>query len=151
MFKLSCKKPANLGSKNGKLAPVVNKPNNVSSQADTNDRAHYVAPLKFAGDAAAAFQRLVKLVQAQPRASMITQDGQYLHAELRTPLMGFVDDVEFLLAPEQRVIHVRSAARLGYSDLGVNRKRVESLRAQFAVAPEQPTQRLQPVNTGGRI
>jgi len=151
MFNFSGKRPANLGANNGKLAPVVNKPNNVSSQTDTNDRAHYVAPLQLVGDAAAAFQKLVKLVQAQPRASMITQDGQYLHAELRTPLMGFVDDVEFLLAPEQRVIHVRSAARLGYSDLGVNRKRVESLRAQFAVAPEQTTQRLQPVNTGGRI
>jgi len=45
MFKFSGKQPANLGAKNGKLAPVVNKPNNVSSQADTNDRAHYVAPL----------------------------------------------------------------------------------------------------------
>src|SRR6266436_5348416 len=112
MFKFSGKQPANLGAKNGNLAPVVNKPNNVSSQADTNDRAHYVAPLKFAGDAAAAFQRLVKLVQAQPRASVVTQDGQYLHAEFSSALMGFVDDVEFLLAPDQMVIHVRSAARL---------------------------------------
>ena len=131
MFKLSGKRPANLGAKNGKLAPVVNKPNNVSSQADVNDRAHYVAPFKFTGDATAAFQKLVKLVQAQPRASVITQDGQYLHGEYSTPLMGFVDDVEFLLAPEEGVIHLRSASRLGYSDLGVNRKRVEALRARF--------------------
>ncbi len=63
MFKFSGKRPANLGAKNGKLAPVVNKPNNVSSQADVNDRAHYVAPLKFTGDAAAAFQKLLKLVR----------------------------------------------------------------------------------------
>ena len=132
MFKLSGKRPANLGAKNGKLAPVVNKPNNVSSQADVNDHAHYVAPIEFTGDAAAAFQKLVRVVRAQPRASVITQDAQYLHAELSTPLMGFVDDVEFLLAPEQTLIHLRSAARLGYSDLGVNRKRIESLRAQFA-------------------
>ena len=131
MFKLSGKKPANLGSKNGKLAPVVNRPNNVSSQADANDRAHYVAPLKFSGEAGVAFQKLLKLVQSQPRAIVVTQDGQYLHAEFSSPLMGFVDDVEFLLAPEQGLIHVRSAARLGYSDLGVNRKRAESLRAQF--------------------
>jgi len=139
MFKLSGKQPANLGAKNSKLAPVVNKPNNVSSQADANDRAHCVAPLKFVGDAAAAFQKLVKLVQAQPHASVMTQDAQYLRAEFSSTFMGFVDDVEFLLAPEQMLIHVRSAARLGYSDFGVNRKRVESLRAQFAVtAPEQP-------------
>ena len=131
MFKFSGKKPANLGAKNGKLAPVVNSPNNVSSQADINDRAHYVAPFKFTGDAAAAFQKLVKLVQAQPRAKVITHDGQYLHAEFSSSLMGFVDDVEFLLAPEQMVIDVRSAARLGSSDFGVNRKRVESLREQF--------------------
>src|SRR6266481_5741211 len=131
MFKFSGRRPANLGAKNGVLAPVINKPNNVSSQADANDRAHYVAPFKFTGDAAAAFQKLVKLVQAQPRASVITQDSQYLRAEFSTPLMGFVDDVEFLTAPKQSQIHVRSAARLGYSDLGVNRKRAESLRAQF--------------------
>ena len=131
MFKFSGKRPANLGAKNGRLAPVINKPNNVSSQADVNDRAHYVAPLTFSGDGAVAFQKLCKLVRAQPRASVVTQDGQYLHAEFSSPLMGFVDDVEFLLAAEQTLIHVRSAARLGYSDFGVNRKRVESLRAQF--------------------
>ena len=79
MFKLSGKRPANLGSKNGKLAPVVKKPNNVSSQTDVSDRAHYVAPLKFTGDAAVAFQKLLKMVQSQPRASVVTQDGQYLH------------------------------------------------------------------------
>jgi len=131
MFKLSGKRPANLGSKNGKLAPVVKKPNNVSSQADVSDRAHYVAPLKFTGEAEVAFQKLLKLVQSQPRAIVVTQDGKYLHAEFSSPLMGFVDDVEFLLAPEQRLIHVRSAARLGYSDFNVNRKRAESLRTQF--------------------
>ena len=131
MFKFSGKQPANLGAKNGKLAPVIHKSNNVSSQADINDRTHYVAPFKFTGDAAAAFQQLAGLVQTQPRARVITQDGQYLHAEFSSPLMGFVDDVEFLLAPEQMVIDVRSAARLGSSDFGVNRKRVESLREQF--------------------
>ena len=131
MFKFSGKKPANLGAKNGKLAPVVNKSNNVSSQADITDRAHYVAPFKFTGDAAAAFQKLVRLVQTQPRVRVITQDSQYVHAEFSSALMGFVDDAEFLLVPEQMVIDVRSAARLGSSDFGVNRKRVESLREQF--------------------
>ena len=132
MFKFSGKRPTNLGASNGKLAPVVNKPNNVSSQADVNDPPHYVEPFKFSGDAPTAFHRLVKLVQAQPRASVVTREGQYVHAELSSPLMGFVDDVEFLLAPEQSVIHVRSAARLGIYDFGMNRKRIESLRAQFA-------------------
>ena len=131
MFKLSGKRPTTLGSNSGKLAPVVNKPNNVSSQADVNDRAHYVAPLKFSGEAQVAFQKLLKLVQPQPPAIVVTHDCQYLRAEFSSSLMGFVDDVEFVLAPEQGLIHVRSAARLGYSDFGVNRKRAESLRAQF--------------------
>jgi uncharacterized protein (DUF1499 family) len=131
MFKFSGKRPGNLGAKNGKLAGVVKKPNNVSSQADVNDRAHYVAPLKVSGDAAAAFQKLARLVAAQPNVKVVSQDGKYLYAEFSTPLMGFVDDVEFLLAPEQKLVHVRSASRLGYSDLGVNRKRVEALRQAF--------------------
>jgi uncharacterized protein (DUF1499 family) len=79
MFKLSGKRPASPGSKNGKLAPVVKKPNNVSSQANVNDRAHYVAPLKFNGEAGVAFQKLLKLVQSQPRAIVVTQDGQSHH------------------------------------------------------------------------
>lgn len=133
MFKFSGKPPVNLGASNGRLAPVVNRPNNVSSQASVDDRVHYVAPFQFAGDAVEAFQKLVQLVQAQPRARVVLRDGQYLRAEFSTPLLGFVDDVEFLLAPEQAMIHVRSAARLGYSDFGVNRKRVEALRGQFAV------------------
>ena len=107
MFKLSGKRPATLGSKNGKLAPVVKKPNNVSSQADVNDRAHYVAPLKFSGEAGVAFQKLLKLVQSQPRAIVVTQDGQYLHAEFRSALMGFVDcrdgnDLNYWLQAETR-------------------------------------------------
>jgi len=132
MFKSSGKRPTNLGTSNGNLAPVVNKPNNVSSQADVNDRAHYIAPFKFTGDAVAAFQKLIKLVQTQPRAKVVVQDGRYLHAEFSSALMGFGDDVEFLLVPEQSVIHVRSAARLGSYDFGMNRKRLELLRAQFA-------------------
>lgn len=90
MFKLSGKRPANLGSKYGKLAPVVKKLNNVSSQADVSDHTHYVAPLKFTADAAVAFQKLLKLVQSQPRAIVVTR------AEFNSPLMGFVDDVDSL-------------------------------------------------------
>jgi uncharacterized protein (DUF1499 family) len=131
MFHFSGKRPMNLGASAGKLASPVDKPNNVSSQAPATDRKHYVVPFTFEGDPVAAFQKLVKLVQAQPRARIMTRSENYLHAEFQSPLMGFVDDVEFLLLPAERVIHVRSGARLGYSDFGVNRKRVESLRAQF--------------------
>ncbi len=131
MFKLRGKRPGNLGVKNGKLAVCSGKPNSVSSQADPGDKYHSIAPLKFTRDAKAAMQRLVKVVQAQPRTEIIQQDDGYLYAEFSTALMGYVDDVEFQLMPEQKLIHVRSASRLGHSDLGVNRKRVEALRAEF--------------------
>ena len=131
MFHFSGKRPANLGARDGQLAPANSKPNNVSSQAAVSDTKHHVAPFQFSGDPAMAFEKLVKLVRAQSGASVITQNGGYVHAEFSSALMGFVDDVEFLLAPEQGVIHVRSGARLGYADFGVNRQRIESLRAQF--------------------
>jgi uncharacterized protein (DUF1499 family) len=130
MFKFSGKRPTNLGAKGGKLAPVVNKPNNVSSQADPSDRGHHVAPLTYSGDGAAALKKMAGIVAAQPGARIVKQDANYLYAEFETPLMGFVDDVEFLVAPG--ALHVRSASRLGYSDMGVNRKRVEALRAAFS-------------------
>jgi len=131
MFKLSGKRPSNLGVKDGKLAPVVNKPNNVSSQAAAGDALHYIAPFKFTRDAKQAMQRLAKVIQAQPRTEIVRQDDRYVYAEFSTKLMGYVDDVEFYLEPDEKLIHVRSASRLGYSDLGMNRKRVEALRAEF--------------------
>lgn len=131
MFKLRGKRPGNLGVNNGKLAACSSKPNSVSSQADPSDQYHYIAPLKFTRDAKSAMQRLLKVVQAQPRTEIIKQDDAYLYAEFSTALMGYVDDVEFLVLPEQKLIHVRSASRLGHSDLGVNRKRAEALRAEF--------------------
>jgi len=63
--------------------------------------------------------------------SIITEEGSYLHAETRSFLFRFVDDVEFMMDTDSRVIHVRSASRTGYSDLGVNRRRVERLRRAF--------------------
>ena len=70
------------------------------------------------------------LLEAVPRTRIITATDDYLHAVCRTRL-GFPDDVECLLSPEGGVIHVRSASRLGYSDWGVNRRRVEDLRRRF--------------------
>ncbi|HUS25174.1 MAG TPA: DUF1499 domain-containing protein [Candidatus Binatia bacterium] len=134
MFKLRGQRPKHLGVHDGRLAPTVAKPNNVSSQADAADREHRVAPLAFKGDPNAAFARLRHVVAAQPRVTIVTQETGYLYAEFESGFFGFVDDVELLLDRAAGVIHVRSASRLGYSDLGANRKRVEQLRAAFAAA-----------------
>jgi uncharacterized protein (DUF1499 family) len=131
MLKLRGKRPSNLGVKNGRLARCPSSPNCVSSQADASDRQHYIAPLKFTREPKAAMQRLVKVIQSRPRTEIVTQDERYLHAEFSTRLLGYVDDVECWLVPDEKIIHIRSASRLGHSDFGVNRKRVEALRAEF--------------------
>jgi len=120
----SGKRPTNLGVKQGKLAGVSKKPNCVSSQAEVGHPA-YVEPLKFSGKPQ-DWQALQDKIAALKGATIISATPNYLYIEFKTPLMGFVDDVELLLDDKQ--IHVRSASRLGYSDLGVNRKRVEHLR-----------------------
>jgi uncharacterized protein (DUF1499 family) len=126
-------RPATLGAREGRLAPCPSTPNCVSSRAP--DDAHRVAPLPFAGPAAEALPRLAGIVRSLPRATVIEATDTYLHAEFRSAIFRFVDDVEFLADETAGVIHVRSAARLGRSDLGVNRRRVEAIRSRWAAAP----------------
>ena len=129
MFKLSGKRPSDLGVKDGKFTAAASwKPNWVSSQAAAGD-SHHIAPIKAPGDPAAVVQRAAKLVTAQPRTKVIEHKGAYLYAEFSTALMGYTDDVE--LFADGKVLHVRSSSRLGVRDFNVNRKRVEALRAQL--------------------
>lgn len=91
---------------------------------------HRVAPFAISGDPAKALARLKTLLEDMPRTRIAAATDDYLHAVCRTRL-GFPDDVECLLSIEEEVIHIRSASRLGYSDWGVNRRRVEALRRRF--------------------
>jgi uncharacterized protein (DUF1499 family) len=117
------------------LEPCPSSPNCVSSQAPESDHQHYIAPFRFSGNPAAAWQRLKAAVQAEKRVSVVVEQGNYLHVEMRSLMFRFVDDVEFSLAASADLIHVRSASRVGYSDFGVNRKRVERIRAAFDSQP----------------
>jgi uncharacterized protein (DUF1499 family) len=74
---------------------------------------------------------LSTLVAQTAGAKIAQQSPEYLHAEFRTPWLGFVDDVEFFADRSAGCIHVRSASRLGYSDLGTNRRRLERLKQEF--------------------
>ena len=116
----SWRRPANLGVKDGRLAPCRTTPNCVSSHAAPADAEHYIAPIH--GD----FRAVRKAVESMPRTTIIEEKENYLYAEFRTRLLRYVDDVEFYW--DGSVIHVRSASRLGRRDFGVNRKRVEALR-----------------------
>ncbi len=124
MLKFSGKRPNNLGVKNGKLTPCPGTPNCVNSQS--SDAQLKIAPLPMM-----AISDLRKIIESMERTTIIEETDNYLYAEFQTPLMGFVDDVEFYLDANENVIHVRSASRLGKSDLGLNRKRVEEIRAKM--------------------
>jgi uncharacterized protein (DUF1499 family) len=126
----SGKRPADLGVRNGKLKAPPSTPNAVSSQATGGD--HRIEPLAYKGAQEQAMQTLKQLVETTPRARFVEIRNDYLYAEYSSALVGFVDDVEFYFVPNEKIIHVRSASRLGYSDLGVNRRRIESIRAKLA-------------------
>jgi len=126
---LSGRRPGDLGVRDGKLKPVPDSPNAVSSQATS--AYHAIDPLTYSGPREAALDALAEVVKALPRTTIVTRRDDYLHAEFTSALLGFVDDVEFYLPPDQKVVHVRSASRLGHSDLGVNRTRVEEIRRRF--------------------
>src|SRR5512147_125292 len=109
------------------LAPCPSSPNCVSSQAADAD--HRVDPIAYRGDAVAAMRRLRAVIAAMPRANIVSADDHALRAEFTSRLFRFVDDVDCIVDPAASVIQIRSASRVGSSDLGVNRKRVEAIRA----------------------
>ena len=117
----SWKRPDNLGVRDGRLAPCKRSLNCVSSQANPSDPEHYIAPIR--GSMAAARSA----VESFPRTRIIKNEKDYLYAEFRTRLLRYVDDVELYF--DGQVLQVRSCSRLGRRDFGVNRKRVEALRA----------------------
>jgi len=123
------KRPVNLGVQSGRLADCPGTPNCVGSQA--MDKSRFIEPFTYSGDKKEAFQRLKTIIESEDRTKIITESANYLHVEFTTAIMRFVDDVEFYF-PDEPLIHVRSASRVGYSDFGVNRKRVERLRTLFS-------------------
>jgi uncharacterized protein (DUF1499 family) len=127
-------RPTSLGERDGLLAVCPSSPNCVSSQAA--DEGHRIAALSFNGDPDAAFARLKLVLGRRADTTIIDERTGYLRVELRTML--FVDDAEFLLDRSRNVIHVRSASRLGYSDLGKNRSRMEEIRSQYLTAGAKP-------------
>jgi len=122
------------GLVNGRLRPCPESPNCVCSQTsepNVADSIHDIDPIRFEGDPAQAWSRLEAVLSGLPRVATTERTGNYLRTEFTTPILRFVDDVEFLLDPANGVIHVRSCSRVGYGDLGTNRRRVEMIRDQF--------------------
>ncbi|HEY5292388.1 MAG TPA: DUF1499 domain-containing protein [Burkholderiales bacterium] len=126
-------RPDNLGVHDARLAPPKRTPNNVNSQVDKNaDAEHYIEPLRYTADARQAWAALRRVIDGMQRVKVIASEPNYLYAEFSSRLMGYVDDTEFYLDEKAGVIQVRSASRLGRSDFGVNRERIETIRAKLA-------------------
>lgn len=116
------------------ITPCPNSPNCVSSMDQFPD--HKVEPLRYKTSADEAIAKLRKIVEAMPRANIVQSSPHYLRVEVKSAIFRFVDDLELLAGEGPGVIHIRSASRVGYWDLGVNRRRVERIRAEFAQTDE---------------
>ena len=116
--------PQNIGVRDGRLSLCPDSPNGVCS-FETRD-SHSIAPLQ------ANLSQVEQVLLGLDEANIVRADTNYLYAEFTSRIMGFVDDVEFLFDPAASVVHVRSASRIGRSDLGVNRKRIEAIRAAIS-------------------
>jgi len=128
-FSCTGTRPTNLGVKNFRLAECPSTPNCVTS--DTEEASHHVPVIQLAVSAEDAWRAVRSAVAALPRTKIVNETSDYIHAECSSAFFGFVDDLELHLRPAQASIAVRSAARLGHSDFGVNRKRVEELRSHL--------------------
>ncbi|SFN99584.1 DUF1499 domain-containing protein [Nitrosospira briensis] len=128
--------PADLGVHDGKLKAPSKTPNSVSSQAqlypDHPQRTYAdIAPLPLKGDAAATMDRIASIIEGMSGVEIVKREPDYLYVQFTTRLMKYVDDAEFWFDPDSEVIQVRSASRLGKSDLGVNRERIEFIRQKL--------------------
>ena len=122
--------PEGLGPHAGLLAPCPSRPNCVTSAPADDD--HRIPGLATLGSPLSAWEGLKALLAETEGVEVVTSTPDYLHVVYTSALMRYRDDVEFLLRPDQHEIAVRSASRVGYGDMGVNRSRIEGIRAALS-------------------
>lgn len=115
-----------VGLDNGQFDPCPTSPNCVVSQ--NGDDEHEIAPIDYQGDRQSAKETLLKVLSVVPRTEVVEETEDYIHTESTSRIFKFVDDAEFYFPEDENIIHVRSASRVGESDLGVNRRRIEQIR-----------------------
>jgi uncharacterized protein (DUF1499 family) len=111
------------------LPACPQSPNCVSSQSSDAD--HFIDPIPFHGSLREAKARIMQVLTSLPRTRIVEEEPTYLRAESTSLIFRFTDDLDFTFDETQKVIHVRSASRVGNSDFGANRKRVETIRRRF--------------------
>lgn len=122
-------RPSETGLTPSGLPPCPDRPNCVTTQGGTGEQV--LQPLTYRSDRLTAYTKIKQIISQLENAAIVEENPAYLHAEFKSRYMGFVDDVEFWFPGDASVIHMRSASRLGYSDFGVNRKRMEHIRTLF--------------------
>lgn len=123
--------PPKIGMNDTQFQPCPHRPNCVSTMASPDDAAHFIAPLVYNGTLEQAQEQLLGVIQAMERVTRVEKTASYWHYTFQTAMLKFTDDVEFYFPAKEKVIHMRSASRMGYSDWGVNRKRLEQVRERF--------------------
>ncbi len=123
-----------VGLEKGQLNPCPNSPNCVGSMEGLKDEIHYAAPIKMTETLSKSRDIIKTILTDLPRVKIIVDEDIYLHAEFTTKIMRFVDDVEFYFDEKGGLIHYRSASRIGHSDLGVNRKRMQEIKDRYQSA-----------------
>ena len=127
-------RPPNLRVSNGQLAPCPEAPGCVTSRA--TDASQATAPIVYSTSTEAAHNRLVNILNSIPRLTIIVNRPNYLHAETRSPVWGFIDDNEFYFDESIKVIEVRAASRQNIGNTDRNRERIEAIRTQFETAEQ---------------
>jgi len=122
--------PEGLGLNNNKLIECPDSPNCVSTQSQKEQAK--MTPIKYAVNDETAYKLLLQVIEGNKLANIITKTNNYIHAAYHTKSKVFIDDVEFFIDADAKLIHFRSASRVGHSDLGANRKRMEKIKNEFS-------------------
>ena len=128
----ACASVENIGMTEGKLAPCPDSPNCVSTQSE--EKGHAMKPLPYLQTREASREKILSILKGMKRTEIVKLTESYIHAECRTALWRFIDDVEFFLDETARVVHFRSASRVGYYDFGLNRRRMKKISEKYLEA-----------------
>ena len=123
-----CGKP-DIDLTEGRFTPCPDSPNCVSSME--HNEAHFIAPIVYDGSLGSAKKTMLTVIDSMKRSRVVKKSENYIHAEFRSLIFRFVDDVELYFPANASVIHIKSASRTGYSDFGTNRRRLEEIRKRF--------------------
>ncbi|WP_417561262.1 DUF1499 domain-containing protein [Marinomonas sp.] len=126
---ISNKLPEGLGVTDGELLSCPSSPNCVSTQASPEDVEHYAEPIIYTGNRMKTQLSIESFILSKGNAHLVSSTLGYVHFEVKSALIGYIDDVEFYLPEGDSVVHMRSASRVGYSDFGNNRERVRQIRS----------------------